>query len=266
MLGTRTQQLPFGTLAWARGASGRLTSREQLRLAAGSLLAQLADLPAQARVRLLRGASGRAEPVPLRPPPDTRLAREAFELARERYAGALLHHCLRCWLLADLFARRDRIDFDEELLYLACVLHDLGLTDSHRPAPWEPVGCFAVQGGLVASGLLAERGAEPELTWRVGDAIALHMNARVPVGLGAEAHLLHAAAHLDVAGSRAGDLGAGELQSVERAHPRDGFGVLFGQAMRREASERPRSRAALLWKLGMPIAIKHNPLEDGRGR
>jgi hypothetical protein len=31
--------------------------------------------------------------------------------------------------------------------------------------------------------------------------------------------------------------------------------------MRREARERPRSRAALLWRMGMPIALKANPLD-----
>jgi hypothetical protein len=260
---TRSDKQTFGTLAWAASAHGRLTFLEQLGLAARSLAAQLADLPSQTRVRVLRGTASRNGGRSLRPPPDTRLAREAYELARERCSEPLLAHCLRCWLLADLFARRDRIDFDEELLYLACVMHDLGLTDAHRAAPWEPAGCFAVHGALVSSELLCSRGADAGLAERVGDAIALHMNARVPLDEGAEAHLLHAAAHLDVAGSRAGDLEWGETRSVLSAHPRAGFGVHFGQAMRREASEHPRSRAAVLWKLGMPMAITLNPLDRG---
>jgi hypothetical protein len=31
--------------------------------------------------------------------------------------------------------------------------------------------------------------------------------------------------------------------------------------MRREAAERPNSRAALLWRLGMRLPISHNPLD-----
>jgi hypothetical protein len=83
----------------------------------------------------------------------------------------------------------------------------------------------------------------------------------VPRALGAEAHLLHAAAHLDVAGSRVADLPTASIRAVLDAHPRDGFAAQFRQLMRREAAERPRSRAALLWRVGMRLPLAHNPLD-----
>jgi hypothetical protein len=48
---------------------------------------------------------------------------------------------------------------------------------------------------------------------------------------------------------------------VLRMQPRDGFGMSFQQAMRREAAERPKSRAALFWRLGMRGPIRSNPLD-----
>jgi hypothetical protein len=35
---------------------------------------------------------------------------------------------------ADLFAQRDAIEFDPEMLFAACLPHDLALSDRYRPA------------------------------------------------------------------------------------------------------------------------------------
>jgi hypothetical protein len=153
------------------------------------------------------------------------------------------------------------VGHDPELLYVACVLHDVGLTDTYQPDPVAGPLCFAVHGGETAYMLLLTEGAADAFAEQVADAIALHMNVRVPRRLGGEAHLLHAAAHLDVAGTRAGDLPAQARRAVVAAHPRDGFPVLFAQLMQREARERPRSRAALMWRLGMALPLSHNPLD-----
>jgi hypothetical protein len=45
-------------------------------------------------------------------------------------------------------------------------------------------------------------GANNHTAQLVSDAIAAHMSVSVPVEQGVEAHLLHAAAHLDVTGAR----------------------------------------------------------------
>src|SRR5690606_3321630 len=143
--------------------------------------------------------------------------------------------------------------------YVAALLHDIGLTDRYRPAP-DQSPCFAVHGGAVARERLMTWGASTELAGLVDEAIALHMDVAVDPAQGVEAHLLHAAAHLDVAGSRVGDLPRPLLAEILRAHPRDGFSDVFLAAMRREARERPDSRAAVMWKQGMRIPVSMNPL------
>jgi len=239
-------------------SSGELDLAAKLRFAREAVFAQLNGLPGLIRARLTAGPGTPALATD-REPPDTALTREVVELAGASYQGPLLGHCIRTWFWADLLGDRDGIKPDEELLYVACFLHDIALTDRHRPP--QAAACFAVHGGEVARKTLTELGADPSYARDVAQAIALHMDIHVPTDQGPEAHLLHAGAHLDVAGTRAGDLPRQTIREVVAKHPRDGFPACFATAMRRESAERPSSRAALLWRLGMRLPLNHNPLD-----
>src|SRR4051812_13330701 len=89
--------------------------------------------------------------------PDSQLAREAMELAREASTPALFHHVLRTYVFAELVGRRMEMRYDAELLYIAAVLHDLGLTDRYRGA-----GRFEVDGADAAAQFLSGRGVETD--------------------------------------------------------------------------------------------------------
>ncbi|TCO44081.1 HD domain-containing protein [Kribbella antiqua] len=231
---------------------GELDLAAKLRFARQAVVAQVGGLPSVLRAWLTDGP-GR----PLfedREPPDTAVTREVLELARSSYDEPLLGHCLRTWLWAGLFAARDGVKPNEELLYIACLLHDIALTDRFRPVE---AGCFAVEGGEIARTTLQSLGAP--YADEVASAIAAHMDVRSPRA--PVAHLLHAGARLDVAGTRAADLPRQTIREVVAQHPRDGFPHCFATLMRREAAERPNSRAALLWHLGMRLPLNHNPLD-----
>lgn len=251
----------IGTRSWADRTRGVLSTRDQLSMAQSLVLGQLRGLPSQARALLRVRHVDASAIVQLAATPDNRHTREALAMAQEVYSPTLLNHCLRCWLWADLFARVDGVPYDGETLYLACILHDLGLTDRYRPTVAGPCRCFAVHGGEVAKQILGGLDAPARQAETVADAVALHMNASVPLNLGAEAHLLHAAAHLDVAGSRAGSISPETMYAVNSRHPRDGFATDFTRLMRREALQRPKSRAGLSWRLGIAAAIAANPLD-----
>ncbi|TLF75412.1 cyanamide hydratase [Nocardia cyriacigeorgica] len=233
--------------------------RQKINFARRAATAQLAQLPGVVRAALSNGR--RSDAVHQLPdePPDSRLTRQAAELAESAYGGELHQHSLRCWYFGVAFAQLDGLRFDAEALYITTLLHDIALTERHRPAPGQSP-CFAVHGGAVARERLLAWGATTELANLVDEAIALHMDVTVDPAQGAEAHLLHAAAHLDVAGSRIGDLPRSLLTEILRAHPRDGFTDVFLAAMRQEARERPDSRAAVMWKQGMRIPVAMNPL------
>ncbi|MEU4292049.1 HD domain-containing protein [Kribbella sp. NPDC026596] len=235
---------------------GELDRRAKLHFARQAVLAQLTGLPSLVRAHL---TSGPRTPALLtdREPPDTPLSRDVLELAASSYPEPLLGHCLRTWLWGDLLGARDGVVPDGELLYISALMHDLALTDRFRPD--ESVGCFAVHGSEVARTTLTSLGAGPSYADAVATAIALHMDIR-PSG-GPEARLLQAGAHLDVAGTRAADIPRDVIRSTVARYPRNGFPACFATAMRREAAERPNSRAALLWRLGMRLPMNHNPLD-----
>ena len=242
--------------------TGELDLKAKLRFAREAVLAQLTGLPGMVRAHLTDGPK---TPVllTLSVPPDTALARNVLDLARSSYPDPLLGHCLRTWLWADLFGTLDGLAPDAEALYVASLLHDIALTDRFRPD--ESAACFAIHGSEVARTTLRSLGAEASYADEVARAIALHMDTHVPRDRGTEAYLLQAGAHLDVAGTRAADLPRTAIREVVARHPRDGFPACFGTLMRRESTERPNSRAALLWRLGMRLPLHHNPLDRRKG-
>jgi hypothetical protein len=239
--------------------SARLGRSEKLAFARQAVGAQLKALPGIVLAKA--GLGARESALQLQAdPPDSAYTRQAAALAEEVYGAELLNHCLRCWYFGDLFAQIERRVYDPELLYIACLMHDFALTDDHRPTG-KDAPCFAVHGGQLARQTLQGWGAGDRTAQTVAEAIAAHMNVSVPVEAGVEAHLLHAAAHLDVAGTRVGEVPRSLIKQINAAHPRNQFAQNFIDAMRTEAHEHPDSRTAVLWKLGMRIPIRLNPVD-----
>jgi HD superfamily phosphodiesterase len=84
---------------------------------------------------------------------------------------ALLNHSVRCYLRGVMHGTAHGIAFDDELYYVAALLHDIGLADafdSHR-LPFEEAGGQLAWVFGVAAGWPAGRAA------RVPEIIVLHM-------------------------------------------------------------------------------------------
>lgn len=239
----------MGSPAWVARTKGSLSLRDQVRFARAAVAREVLALPAAMR----RGGPGRVLDAD-RTPPDTRLARAVEQIAGSALPAPLLGHSIRTWLWGGMLAEVDGIRYDDELLYVAALLHDLGLAPEHRPG--REAGCFAVHGAAEARAFLLDAGADPEYAGRAADAIAAHFNVNVPLDWGAEAHLLHGGAHVDVVGRRLGEIAPASVLRVLEREPRTGFADCFTQAMRTEAELRPSSRAGLLWRLGMERAIR----------
>ena len=245
-----------GTWAWAELTNGRLRRRDRAELIRQGIGARLSELP-----RPWRRDSGHAlNPLDLPDPPDSALARDAEELVREVSAPALYGHCLRTWAFSALFARRDRVAHDEEILFLACVLHDLGLTDAHNGHD-ATAGCFAVEGARAAHSWVTGHGEPESRALAVAEAISLHLNIDVGADQGAEAALLSKGVTLDVVGRRLGELPAEDVSEVNSRWPREGSGALLIDTTGQQARVRPDSRAALLHRLGFERLVKANPMD-----
>ena len=164
-------------------------------------------------------AAGNAAPRKVAgiPMVDTMIARAANELALSASPPYLYNHAVRTYLFGALIGRAAKLKFDEELLYWACVLHDLGLTTrfmGNRP--------FEIEGAIAAGNFLRQQGLSVAKAAVVWDGIAMHPLAisqyRKP-----EIALVGAGAGADVVGAGLEDVTASDRDAVLHAFPRLGF-------------------------------------------
>jgi hypothetical protein len=85
--------------------------------------------------------------------PDSSLSRQAEELVRLSSPAFLTNHCFRSHAWSVALAARDDVRFDAELLYIAALLHDLGLVSR-----FDTGRCFEEDGAAAAAALAALEG------------------------------------------------------------------------------------------------------------
>jgi hypothetical protein len=241
-----------GSPAWVATTRGALSGRDQVRFALAAAAREVRVMTAG-----LRGGDGRVLDSD-RTAPDTRLAIGMAELAAGALPAPLLLHSTRTWLWGSMLAEIDGVQYDDELLYVAAMLHDLSLSEVHQPP--SDAACFAVHGGAEARVHVLAAGADADFARQVDDAIAAHFNVAVPLSWGAEAHLLHAGAHFDIVGHRLREVAPSTVIEVLERMPRTGLADCVAAAMREEVRLRPRSRAALLQRLGMERSARRAKL------
>ncbi|WP_192830022.1 HD domain-containing protein [Mycobacterium sp. UM_Kg1] len=151
--------------------------------------------------------------------PDTPLAREATAFIRDVEDDVLYHHSRRVFLFGALHARRSGQQPDLELLYVAAMFHDLGLTADYRSSTQR----FELDGADAARQFLLTRGVDPSDADKVWLGIALHTTPEVTERLDTETAVLAAGVKTDVVGVGRGDLAAADIDAVVAAHPRPDF-------------------------------------------
>jgi hypothetical protein len=235
-----------GTLAWAEQTGGRLDLRDRLGLLAAAVKLQIGLLPAQLRWRLGLDPDRRPalDPADVRTP-DSSAARAAEAHCREVSPPYLVNHCLRAWLWARLLGAEWRLRPDEELLYVACLLHDLGLTPHYSGGPTD-APCFAVRGAEAARALVAGESWPVARGALLAEAITLHLNVSVGREHGVEAHLLNAATALDVTGLRCWEVPPSARQAVVARVPRLQMKRELWPVWKAEADAHPECRGAFL--------------------
>lgn len=244
-----------GTWRWAERTGGRMSRLDQLNQIRQAAAARLGTI-----VRRSRSFGTSRAAIELPSPPDSALARAADEAVRELSSAALHAHCVRTWLFASAFAELDGIGHDPELLYLASVMHDVGLAEPYDGR--DPTAhCFAVEGARGASALICEHGGSPELAGRAAEAISLHLNVNVDLEAGVEAHLLSRGVSVDAIGRYLNELPPQMVADVVAQWPRGDLVEELRPATRRQAGMRPRSRIALLNRIGFAGLVASNPLE-----
>jgi hypothetical protein len=191
------------------------------------------------------------------PFPDTQAAVAAVDVAMAYCSPALLNHSIRSWLWARGFADLEkRRSFDDELLFVSALLHDLGLTEGfeHHALPFE------VAGGHVGWVLTAGAGWGVTRRGRVAQVIERHMWTSVDPEIDVEGYLLETATGFDISGSRSDALPGPFVREVMERYPRLDLNQEFGRRMSVQATRVPRSAAERLVRGGLVDRLDRNPL------
>jgi hypothetical protein len=117
---------------------------------------------------------------------DTKLVRDAIELARSASEPYLFNHVMRSWLFGIVLSDGVEPAPDPELLAVSTVRHDLGLTDSHTAEER-----FEVDGANAARAFLKDRGISTQQIQLVWDAIALHTTRSIALHKEPEVAMTH---------------------------------------------------------------------------
>lgn len=186
--------------------------------------------------------------------PDSALCRISTEHVAAVSPAFLLNHGVRSYLFGAALGRRDGRRFDPELLYLSCVMHDLGLVPAHDgPDDFELVGARAARTFLLRNHVPQHRADV------VHEAIALHARIGEAARAGPEAALTHLGAGMDVIGVRAEDFRPDAVEAVVAVWPRLGFKTCFAALVREQARRKPHSNIAGHVRLGFAGRIAAAP-------
>jgi hypothetical protein len=197
-------------------------------------------------------------PLPPIDLPQDPVAVEAADLNLGSSPAFLANHAFRSYAWAAWFARREVIDVDRRMLWVASVLHDIGLTEEGRATE-----CFEVDGATLAADFLRRHGTPDETIAVVGQAIILHMQPSVGRDEGDIAYLLDAGVSCDVSGRRYEELDAGFRDSVLERFPRLDFKRRFTALISDEAKRKPGCMAATYMnELGLPQRIVAAPFAE----
>ena len=187
----------------------------------------------------------------------TPAAKAALSVATRFCSPALLNHCIRSYLWGAMYGTAHGIAFDDELYYVAALLHDIGLTeafDSHR-LPFEEAGGQLAWVFGVAAGWPAERAD------RVSEIIVLHMRDDVASADDPESHTLQVATNWEVAGRRPEEFPPDARAEMLARYPRLGFGAEFLACFEDQARRKPGSAVAASVDQDVAGRIAANPLE-----
>jgi len=168
--------------------------------------------------------------------PDSQLARKVAALAEQAHSKVLLNHVHRTWWFAEFIGKKREMKYDRELVYIASVLHDLGLSKEHAADKR-----FEVDGADAASKFLHAHEYPKRKTDIVWDAIALHSAAGIADRREPEVVLVHFGAFIDVMGLRKDEISPQLIDDTIALYPRLGFKKAFTEALAEVARKKPHT-------------------------
>jgi hypothetical protein len=150
--------------------------------------------------------------------PDTALVHDAIDLSRSLLEPFLFNHVMRSWLFGILLSEVGEVAPDAELLAVAAILHDLGLTERYTAK-----NRFEVDGANAAREFMKDRGISVQQTQVVWDAIALHTTPTLALHKEPEVVMTHSGIAVDVLGAGLDRITPEKQQAILAEFPRLGL-------------------------------------------
>jgi len=194
--------------------------------------------------------------------PTGTLADSSLATARASLSQPIVDHSIRSFLFARLLADREGClndaDYDEDLLFAATVMHDLGLGER---ATGE--ARFEVEGADLAAAVLRTHGVAERDIDRVWEAIALHASLGIADRRGLLTSLTHKGVFIDT-GRLTDGVDDRLRREVLNAYPRPAgdrsiVDAIVAHATRSDAAAPPGS-------LAFELLRQHREAEDARVR
>ena len=165
------------------------------------------------------------------------LVAASLELVRSTESPPIVDHSIRTFLFARLLAEHEGAlndaAYDEQLLFAATVMHDLGLGEHAQGH-----ARFEVEGADLAAEVLRQHGVPDADVERVWEAIALHSSHGLAERRGLLTYLTYRGVFIDA--GRITDAVADELRKeVLNAYPRPTEGRYLADAIIEHAQKSP---------------------------
>lgn len=171
------------------------------------------------------------------------IATEALALAALHEIPSVLGHSIRTHAYALVHAEElglvDGRDFDGELLYVACVLHDIGASDA-----FDGPQRFEVEGADAAADLLRRLGQSEAAVDQVWQAIALHTSPGIVERRGPIPQLTRMGVRTDFFTLQIPD---DARAAVEKQYPRLGLDHELAALVVAQALRQPEKARASSW-------------------
>ena len=150
--------------------------------------------------------------------PDTELCLAAMALARDHSPPFLFNHVMRTFAFGRAAGALQGAKYDQEMLFLGSVLHDLGLVEAFIGEDR-----FELDGADAAADFLSRNGYSDRKIAVIWDAIALHTTLGVSQRKQAEIALLQIGAGIDVGAIPQSLVTPESIEIILAEYPRLGF-------------------------------------------
>jgi hypothetical protein len=185
-------------------------------------------------------------------------AARALAMVADHEPLPIANHSVRTYLHAVLAARRRGLapgtDYADDLLFYACLLHDVGVADAY-----DGPSRFEVEGADAAAEFLTAEGFDAAAVDQVWEAIALHTSPHIAERRGPVTMLTRVGVLSDFGGPDADDA---VRAAVERDHPRLDVERELTDAVVAQALRHPDKAPRSSWPGGL-LRAHRRALADG---